>query len=388
MNKKAIAILGAIFILIVGTLGVIIYLRSTGKDEAPAQSVETPPVVIQEPEVNSPDSEIPPSAPASTAGAIRLIDEAVITPALFFQGNGIAYFNRQGQLFRTDMAVSGSTVLLSNKTEITIPSKTGISKILWPLVGQSFIAESGVGLARRWSYYNPEIGQYVELPRQVKSLSWMPSGTKIVFVWVDDNGKATLNIANPDTSEYQVLSELYDNDIEIMVSPDGNTIAYYRNQTNNLAENGLFTVSIDGKTWGTITREGYNRGVLWSPDSRKLLFTKRDLSGNSTLWMADLASAQVKSLGVNSTETKAVWTRDSQSVVVAVPGASGVGSGQTSDSIVKINVVSGSKTEFSLGSGIDAQELFMNLEENILFFVNAQNGSLYYLPLTSSSSTF
>lgn len=387
MNKKAIAILGGIFILIIGTLGVIIYLRSTG-DEEPVTSEETPPVVIQEPVIDFPDFEEPAPVPTTGSGATRLTDEAVITPALFFQGNGIAYFNRQGQLFRTDMAVSGSTVLLSNKTEITVPSKSGISKILWPLVGQSFIAESGVGLARQWSYYNPETGTYVELPRQVKSLSWMPNGSKIVFVWVDDNENATLNMSNPDTTEYQLLSELYDNDIEIMVSPDGNTIAYYRNQNTNLSENGLFTVSADGQTWGTITREGYNRGVLWSPDSRKLLFTKRDVSGTSTLWMADLASSQVKSLGVNSTEAKAVWSRDSQSVVVAVPSSGGVSSGQTSDSIAKIDVMSGSKTEFSLGSGVDAQELFMNLEESILFFRNAQDGSLYYLFLTSPSSAF
>jgi len=387
MNKKAIAILGGIFILIVGTLGVIIYLRSTGDDE-PTTPVETPPVVIQEPVIDFPDFEEPEPTPVTGSGATRLTDEAVITPALFFQGNGIAYFNRQGQLFRTDMAISGSTVLLSNKTEITIPPKSGISKILWPLVGQSFIAESGVGLARQWSYYNPETGVYVELPRQVKSLSWMPDGTKIVFVWVDDNGNATLNLANPDTTGYQLLSELYDSDIEIMVSPDGRTIAYYRNQNTNLSENGLFTVSADGQTWGTITREGYNRGVLWSPDSRKLLFSKRDSSGSSTLWMADLTTSQVKSLGVSSSETKAVWSRDSQSVVGAVPSSGGVGSGLTSDSIAKIDVMSGSKTDFSLGSGVDAQELFLNLEENILFFRNAQDGSLYYLFLSSPSSSF
>ncbi|HMR55099.1 MAG TPA: hypothetical protein PKD34_00705, partial [Candidatus Doudnabacteria bacterium] len=92
MNKKAIAILGGIFILIIGTLGVIIYLRSTG-DEEPVTSEETPPVVIQEPVIDFPDFEEPAPVPTTGSGATRLTDEAVITPALFFQGNGIAYFN-------------------------------------------------------------------------------------------------------------------------------------------------------------------------------------------------------------------------------------------------------------------------------------------------------
>lgn len=386
MNKKAIIILGGSFILIVAVLGVIIYLRSTATPENDLLVEDMP--IADEPTLDIPDSETPiPVEPdggigdtPTTRGASKLTDEAVITPALFFQGNGIAYFSRTGQLFRTDMAVSGSTVLLSNKTELTVPAKSGINKILWPQVGSSYLTESGVGMAKQWSYYNPATGQYVDLPSQVKSVAWMPTGDKIMYVWVDGNGNATLNISNPDTSNYQTLSDLYDNDLAINISPDGTTVAFYRTQNTNLTENGIFTVTTDGKTWGTVTRDGYNKGTLWSPDSKKLLFTRKDPSTQRfNLWYANLATGQTQNLGVVTSETKAVWTRDSQSIVVAVPTSGVAGEGLTSDTIYKIDVATATKTEFSPGTGIDAQELFLSLDEDIVFFRNAQDGLLYYL---------
>lgn len=382
MNKKAIAILGGIFILIVATLGVIIYLRSNSSSDSEV-IVEDPTPTNQEPSIDFPEFEEPEPAPTPSSGqATKLSDEPVITPALFFQGNGIAYFNRNGQLFRTEMSVSSGTVLLSNKTELTVPPKSGISRILWPPVGNSYITESGLGLAKQWSYYNPESGQYIDLPSQVKSLSWMPAGNKIVFIWVDANGAASLNIANPDTSNYQTLSGGFDNDIVVNVSPDGQTVAFYRSQSTNQAENGIFTVTADGKNWGTVTREGYNRGVLWSPDSHKLLYTKKDPTTQKyNLWYADLTSGQNRNLGVVTSETKAVWTKDSQNIIVAVPTSGIAGEGITSDTFYKINVASATQTQYSPGSGIDGQELFLSLDEQMLFFRNAQDGYLYYLPL-------
>lgn len=383
MNKKAIAILGGIFILIVATLGVIIYLRSTSDSEEQV-IVKDPTTVVDEDPIDFPEFEEPEPAPTpSPSGqATKLTDDSVLSPALFFQGNGIAYFNRNGQLFRTDMTVDGGTVLLSNKIELTVPPKSGINKVLWPAIGNSYITESGLGLAKQWSYYNPETGQYVDIPAQVKSLSWMPTGDKIMFVWVDANGNATLNIANPDTTGYQALTELDDNDIVINTSPDGQTVAFHRTQTTNQAENGIFTVSSDGKNWNTITREGYNRGMLWSPDSRKLLFTKRDTSTQKyNLWYADLTTGQTRNLGVTTSETKAVWTKDSQNIIVAVPVSGVAGEGVTSDTIYKINVATATQTQYSPGSGVDAQELFLSLDESIVFFRNAQDGYLYYLAL-------
>lgn len=379
MNKKAIAILGGIFVLIVGTLGFIIWNKSS--EEEPTAVEE--PVVIEEPVVEVPVEEPEEEEVETPTGqASRLGTDSVVTPALFFSGDGIAYFTTTGQLYRTQMSVSGGTVLLSNKTELVVPPKSNITKILWPMVGSSYIVETGEGSGRQWSYYNPNTGSYVDLPRQIKSLSWMPSGNKIMFVWVGDDGKTTLNISDPDTSNYQVLTDLYEPDNEIKVSPDGQTVLFYRTQSSDLTKNSIVSVSSDGKEFRTVVSEGYNRGVVWSPDSKKFLFTRRDAgSSNFNLYMGDLNSGEITNLGYSTTETKAVWGRDSLSIIVAAPGQSGGSFGGSGDRIYKYDLYTNSTTQFDPGPSIDAEEMFTSLDDTILFFKNGVDNTLYYLPL-------
>lgn len=374
MNKRAIAILGAIFILIVGTLGFLIYNRSKSK---PADPVTEP--VVEVPVEESPPIEEP---TAPQAQAVRLTDDAVISPILFYQGNGISYFNAAGQLFQTDLADSDGTALLSNKRELSIALISDISKILWPQAGNGFLAESVSGSKLSWRYYDSTKSSYIDIPYEVFSLDWMPNGDKIVYVWVDANGKATLNIGNPDTTGYQVLTTFYESDNIVKVSPDGKQILFYSAQTTDSSKNEITMVSIDGKVFQTVVADGYNSGVLWSPDSKKFLFGKRDPGTQKfNLWVADVTSGEVKSLGVASVPSKAVWSRDGQSVFVGVPTTGIAGQGLTQDNLYKISISSGEQQQFDSGITIDAQNLFLNSAENILFFKNAQDSSLYYIPV-------
>lgn len=376
MNKRAIIILGAIFILIVGTLGFLIYSRSKSNDEpAVNTNTEVPPVVEETPPV-----EEEPEPPSGLA--VRLTDDAVLSPILFYTGTGISYFNNLGQLFQTDLEVKDSTALLSNKRELSIALKSGISRIIWPRAGNSFIAQTGSLSNPTWSYYNSVEAAYYDMPPQVYSLDWMPSGDKIIFVWVDANGQATLNISNPDTTEYQMLTDLYEPDNVISVSPDGANILFYRTQTIDQSKNTINMVSIDGKNFTSIVKDGYNTGVLWSPDSRKFLFTKRDGGTQKFgLWVADITTGEVRNLGVYTSQTKALWSKDGSAVYAGVPVTGVAGQGLTQDSIVKITVSTAQTQEFDPGIAVDAQELLLSNDETVLFFRNAQDNALYYIPV-------
>ncbi len=378
MNKKAIAILGAIFLLIIGTLGYLIFRRSQESEP------ETDIVVVTEPEPESGSSSgstTPTGGSQSSGRAVKLSDDQVITPVLFFKGTGISYFNRQGQLFQTDLQTSGSTVLLSNKRELAIALKTNISRVLWPTLGNNFIAEFNTAGKKAWSLYDSSKAAYVDIPAQVYSLDWMPGGDKIMFVWVDANNKATLNISNADTSGYQTLTDFYEPDNVISVAPDGKNILFYRVQTADQTTNTINMVSADGKTFRSMVKDGYNKGVKWSPDSTKFVFNKRDTSGKLGLWIANVNSGEVRSLGVNTSVGKIVWTKDSVSIYAAVPTKGIADESLTEDSIFKIDTTSLDKQEINPGSGIDGQDLFMNLTEDTLFFRNNQNQALYYLLL-------
>ncbi|HEX3095919.1 MAG TPA: hypothetical protein VHQ20_02250, partial [Patescibacteria group bacterium] len=155
-------------------------------------NVNTVPAVVETPPTNT----APPTPTAPATAAVRLTDagEAVLSPILFYQGNGISYFNSGGQLFQTDLQITNGTALLSNKKQLSIALKANISKIIWPMAGNNFIAEFNSGSKPTWSVYQTNKAAYTDIPTQVYSLDWMPSGDKIMFTWVDASGKATLNI--------------------------------------------------------------------------------------------------------------------------------------------------------------------------------------------------
>jgi hypothetical protein len=374
VNKKAIAILGAIFILIVATLGFLIYSRSKSDDSSETPTITDP--IVEETPVEDPSD---PEKPAGSA--VRLTDDPVISPILFYQGNGISYFNSQGQLFQTDLLIDSSSVVLSNKRERSIELKSNISRILWPLAGRGFMAEFNSSSKPSWSYYDADKASYMDIPTQVYSLDWMPSGDKIMFIWVDGNGKATLNLSNPDTTGYQLLTDLYEPDNVIHVSPDGNNVLFYRKQTSDNTKNTINMVTADGKTFTSVVKDGYNTGVLWAPDSKKFLFTKRDPGTQKFgLWVADIITGDIKNLNLYTSQTKAAWTKDSQYVYAGVPVSGNASQGAlTEDTIHKITISSGQSEQFDPGIAVDARDLFLSSSEEALFFRNAQDNSLYYI---------
>ncbi len=395
MNKKAIAILGAIFILIIGILGVLIFSKYSGgksKDNVLVDNQNQSPdqnLTGQNPNEgqNSADN----SGGKGTAGSaladsrfVKLLDESVISPVLFFNGRGITYFDSNGRLFQADLVDNSGKVELLKKRELQIPLKTGITKILWPSQGDNFIAETVKGSTKGMSYYNGSLGVYADLPGQITSLDWTPGGDKIMYVWLEGDN-STLNISDSDSTNWQKVTDIWNSDNLINISPDGQSILFYRGR--NIGEvNKINMVTVDGKVWNTPVKDGYNFGVLWSPDSKKFLYGKRSLGASGfELWVYDLTTSETKSLGVISSVEKVVWDTDSRTVYVAGRQAP-TGFGQEVDSpevFYKIDTVLSSVQEFVPKNQVfNAKNLFLSSSSNQLFFTDENAGGLYYLDLS------
>lgn len=379
MNKKAIALLGGIFILIVGTLGFIIYSRSKPK---------TPLVTNQEGSTTNEESsngnmsEEPATPSLPETRAVKLSDDIVMSPILTYAKNGISYFDKSGILYQTDMQILNGMVLLSNKKSLSIEQKAGITKILWPSSGNYYLAQQYANSSARWSLFDPNRGAYVEIPKQVRSIDWMPNGSQIVYIWVDDNGTSTMSIASPDTSGHRKIIDMFQVDNLVDVAPDGSKVAFYRNQNQDPTKNTINVVSIDGKTVQTVVKDGYNRGVNWSPDSHKFLFNKKDpATQRFVLWVADTVTGEIKSLNIISSVDKAVWSSDSQSIYLGEPIRGNADIGLTEDNLAVINVNDGSKESIESGAPVDMQDLFLSGDGTVLFFRNAQDNYLYYMLL-------
>lgn len=370
MNRRAIAILGAIFLLIVLTLSFLIYQkRKSSQAEDPQVQVDQTDDQAQAEEVKQ------------TNKAVKLTDDQVVSPALFFEGDGITYFNRQGQLFRNDLQVSGKTLLLSNKEELPIPLKVNLSKVYWSPSSDNdnFIAESLSNSNKSLSVYVNDRGGYVSLPSNITSIDWAPDGARIYYLWLDNN-KTKLFVANADATNYQALADIRENDDKIHVSPDGRFILFYRT-TNTEALNKIVSVTSDGKSFKTAVGEGYNIGVKWSPDSKHFLFGKKDPSNaRVSLWLGNVETGETRSLDLITTPEKAVWSPDGSLIVAAVPKQSS-GSSITDDVFYKIDPVSLSKNTFDPNISVDAEELFLDLALKNVLFKNERDGGLYYLTI-------
>ena len=379
MNKKAIAILGAIFVLIVGTLGFLIYLKYSGsKTTTPAavNSTTTPATGL------APVATSTPIVPAQSGGAVKLTSDIVVSPALFFNGSGVTYFDNQGNLFQATLQNDNGQLSLTSKKQLSIPAKSGISKILWPQSGNDFIAEMGNASGKSsWSFFSSNTGLYTDFPPMVGSVDFMPTGDKIAYVWLNA-GKAVLEIGDTSLKTWQKVGDMFQTDNIISVSPNGSQILFYESGPAG-NQNNINSVSSDGKVWKTLVSSGYNSGVLWSPNSQRFIFGKKDPSTlRYQLWIYDLSSGEVKNLGLFSTPDKAVWAPDSINVYAAVPASGSSGNSLTSDAFYFINTQTLEKKQYNSGtSAIDGESLFLNATGDKLLFKNAQDGGLYYLDL-------
>jgi len=394
MNKKAIAILGAIFILIVGTLGFLIYSKYAGS-KTPAASSVTNNTASTTPAITQNTASSTPTGQGSSSNIVQLTSDQVVSPALFFNGTGISYFDRQGNLYQATLQNNNGQLSLTSKKQLDIPLKPDIAKILWPAKGNDFIAQFTDSTGKNtWSYFNSNTGSYTNLPGQVESVDWMPTGDKIMYVWLD-GGKAGLSLGNPDTSNHQTLGAMWETDDQLYVSPLGDQVLYFETQ-NSSANNFINSVTADGKLWKGLVKNGQNFGVLWSPDGQKFLFGKKDpVTQNYQLWAYNLTSGEIKNLGLFTTVNKSVWDKDSNVIYAAVPtsgtavpeginlaGSAG-GSQLTSDSFYRMDTSTLDKKQYaSSGASIDGRDLFLNATGDKLFFRNAQDGGLYYLDLT------
>lgn len=392
MNKKAIAILGAIFLLIVGTLGFLIYSKYAGnKTTPPDQTAGQTASSTNTSTSGNPTPPPTPTPPASTSNIVKLTDDQVVSPVLFFNGLGITYFDRSGNLLQGNFQDNNGQLTLTGKKQLAIPAKANVVKIIWPSKGNDFIAQlrdssglpAGQAGKTSWSYFNSATGVYTDLPPQVQSLDWMPSGQQIMYTWLDNN-KSTLSLGNPDATNYKTLADMWENDDALSVSPDGTQVLYY--ETNSASTtNAINSVTADGKVWKSLVKIGQNYGVEWSPDGQKFLFAKKDTSTlRYQLWVYNLASGEIKNLGLFTTVDKAVWDKDSNTIYAAVPTSGEIGySNLTVDGFFRIDIGNLNKKQYTSGAlTVDGRDLFLNITSDKLFFRNAQDGALYYLDLT------
>lgn len=151
-----------------------------------------------------------------------------------------------------------------------------------------------------------ETGETIKLTRGIKSYlypQWSPDGKKIVMIYgSNDNHDVFLmeDVSRPMETLRPLTSWAYD-DLRPIWSPDGKKIAFYTNyNTENDAKVwSIAVIAVEGsghrefdnladKIVATNVVPDIERGPTWMPDSKRIIYVKKDEHGFDPIHMADI----------------------------------------------------------------------------------------------------
>ncbi len=136
---------------------------------------------------------------------------------------------------------------------------------------------------------------------------------------------------------------------------------------------------------------------LYTPSGKKILYSKTSPSGNSfVLSLYDTDTKTSADLGIKTLPEKCVWSKDSITAYCAVPHSLTLGEypdvwyqglASFADSIWKINTKTNvfnilSDITQESGAQIDGTKLFLDADENYLFFINKIDSILWSLKIS------
>ncbi len=292
----------------------------------------------------------------------KISDDQVISPTVSEDGSAVWYFNSKGQLFRR-------TLVGDNFVEFPFPQAiSNFNRAFWPPSGTDLIMGIFTNSTNSYVYYDSTARQLKNLPANIQNLDWMPDGRRIVYVWKSNDGKSQqLFLANSDTSGFRKISDLFWPDMQVKVSPDGNSALLYRGNTQD--PNKIYKANLQTGQIITLVDAGKNMQAAWVTSTKFIYF--QIVNNSPLLYLFDLTSNQTQSLGISSAADKVVADRQGKYVYAVV-------SETDNDSLVKIDLNTLQReTIYKFDVNIRAHNLFMN--DQSVMFINSLDGKLYSL---------
>lgn len=231
----------------------------------------------------------------------------------------------------------------------------------------------------------------------IESPTWTSLGDRIVYKYFDAaTKKRTLNIANPDGSDWGVVGETPFQFLEMRPVPKSSMVAVW-NRGNAFERTSLKTLSVAGGDMREIFSANYGADYLFAPNGSRILVSNSIEKGSSSISLALLndQGGGYTNLFVPSLVGKAVWSDNSRFVYYALPGSIPAGSILpndyyrkpilTADTFWKVDVETGEKSRIvdpnDIDQSYDAENLVLDADETMLFFHNRHDGKIYRINL-------
>ena len=280
----------------------------------------------------------------------QISEEEVISPVTDRANNVIWYFNSDGHLFE---------VKSTGLSEASIPILPGKSlrTVLWPNEGSDFITISG-DLEIQKSYYDSKLKVYINLPKNIRYLSWLPDNKRIIYIWEATDKSSSLAMANADGSGFKTITPVFWPDLVIKPDPDGKTALIYR--SNIVGDtNKIYSVNLETGQITTLVDQGKNISAKWIAADKFLYST------DTSIYLYDLTKKQITNLNLNTSLDQLVADSSGKLIYANVSGL-----------FKKIDLTTNtSEIYFDPCKRIETK--IMLLVGNTVYFVDKSNNRLY-----------
>jgi Tol biopolymer transport system component len=295
-----------------------------------------------------------------------------------------------------DRSLKRATVDGKDK-EVLLSDLPGVpEQVLWsPQRGRALLQLKLSDGRILWHYADLSTRTLVPLKGEMTRIVWNNLGDKILYQYIDTaTGTKSLNIANPDGSEWKKLTDLGMQESFIAPVPQSAEVSFW-GRPNALEVTAIETVNLTGDGRKTLLSGKFGADYLWSPDgSRVLVSTSGEKGGHGlTLGVMNANGGQFRDLSIPTLVSKVVWSSDGRTIYYALPGSlpdTAVlpndyfsQSLPAKDTFWKMDIdTENSKKERlvelkDVNQAFDSTGLFLSPDEKVLFFTDRQKNRLY-----------
>lgn len=320
-----------------------------------------------------------------------LSDNSVISPTVFGEKEKISYYDSSnGSVY--EVFLDGTGGKISDKNNFS-----GLEKVFWSSDNSKVISRFNKSGKIQYSSYDYSSSKGFELSDGIEYAVWGNAGDQIIYKYSDSKtGKKTINTANYDGSNWKKIADTSIVNAWIAIVPQSSFVSFW-NSPNAFEETSLNIVSTVGGEARKIFSGKFGADYLWSPNGTKALVSSIDSKGGSKVTLATINSngGEFQNLNIPTFVSKCVWTKDSKTVYYTLPTFSSDNyvlpndyqskKITAKDTFWKIDIVSGKSERIvetkDIDNSYDATNLFLSPSEDILFFINRNDGKLYGINL-------
>lgn len=284
----------------------------------------------------------------------------------------------------------------SKESQIADTELAGLKNVFWANGGEKVITEFKKGNNSSFYFYNHKEKKGFPLKDGLDTIAWDSAGTKIFYKYYEaSSNKRTLNISNPDGSEWQNLTELIDRDISIAQIPSTSLLSFW-NAPKAQDKTYFKSVNMTGGEPTLILSNRFGADYLWAPNGKQALVSSLANSESKMVTLGLVTSeGSYTELNIPTLVSKCVWSFDSKMIYYALPGGIPTNSIMpddyqnnkftTEDTFWKINIETGKKERIIETSEItgeyDSSKLFLSANQGYLYFVNRIDEKIYLIRL-------